>query len=254
MNKAALSNIIVKKIFSANIFFGAVGASFCENRRNWSLILKYEGQTEYNSGGKKIISNIDNIVLLPMGSKYDWSCVRAGNFFVVEFDADLELDCIISIPLKNPETFIKRFSELVNAWTVKDPLYKLETMKLLYDILLKLGTSNRVYTPTAKQERLRPALEYIAQNYAQDIGNDQLAALVSMSTVYFRKLFADTMNISPIRYLHRYRIGKAKEMLKGDYTSISDIAETLGYSSIYYFSKVFKHYTGMSPAQYAKKQ
>lgn len=253
MNGTELSNIVITKIFSANNFFGAVGSSFCESRRNWSMILKYEGQTLYESGGKRLISNIDNIVLLPKGCQYHWECLQEGNFFVVEFEAELEYQNVISLPLKNPETFIKRFSELINAWTVKGPLYKLETMKQLYDIILKLASFNRVYTPTAKQERLRPALEYIAKNYSCDISNDELAELLNISTVYFRKLFTETMNMSPIRYLHRYRIKKAKEMLKSDYISIWDVAESLGYSSIYYFSKVFKQYTGMSPAQYAKK-
>ncbi len=253
MNSTELSNMVITKIFSANNFFGAEGTSYCKSRRNWSIILKYEGKTVYESGGKKLISDMDNIMLLPKGSNYKWKCKKEGGFFVVEFESELECENVISLPLKNPETFLKPFSELVNAWTVKGPFYKLETVKMLYEIMVKLLSFNRVYTPTAKQERLQPVLEYISKNYSKDISNDELAELLSISTVYFRKLFTETMNMSPVRYLHRYRIKKAKEMLKGDYISISDIAETLGYSSIYYFSKVFKRYTGMSPAQYAKK-
>jgi AraC-like DNA-binding protein len=41
-------------------------------------------------------------------------------------------------------------------------------------------------------------------------------------------------------------------MLKNDYNSVSQIAENVGYNSIYHFSKMFKAYTGISPKEYAK--
>jgi YesN/AraC family two-component response regulator len=61
------------------------------------------------------------------------------------------------------------------------------------------------------------------------------------------------MGISPISYVYELRIKKAKEMLKSDYSSIADIAQSLGYLSIYDFSKAFKKYTGVSPLKYAKQ-
>ncbi len=61
------------------------------------------------------------------------------------------------------------------------------------------------------------------------------------------------MGISPINYIQQLRIKKAKEMLKSDYSKISLIAETVGYSNIYHFSKTFKQITGYSPTEYDKK-
>lgn len=52
-------------------------------------------------------------------------------------------------------------------------------------------------------------------------------------------------------YLHKLRIKKAKEILRSDYESISDIASSLGYADVYDFSRTFKK-VGLSPSQYAK--
>ena len=56
----------------------------------------------------------------------------------------------------------------------------------------------------------------------------------------------------PKKYLHNYRIDKAKAILLSDYETIEQVAFSVGYNSIYHFSKMFKTYTGKSPSEYAK--
>ena len=133
-------------------------------------------------------------------------------------------------------------------------MFEIESIRDTYSILLMLMQQmqkmQKKYLPTEKASKIRPALEYIANNYNQNIKNDVLANLCNLSTVYFRKLFTEIMGNSPISYVHELRIKKAKEMLKSDYGSITDIAESLGYLNIYDFSRTFKKYTGVSPSKY----
>ncbi len=68
-----------------------------------------------------------------------------------------------------------------------------------------------------------------------------------------RKIFTDIFGISPINYIHKIRIEKAKELFKGDFGKISDVATSVGYNNIYHFSKMFKIHTGVSPSEYIKK-
>ena len=109
------------------------------------------------------------------------------------------------------------------------------------------------YITSDKRTYLAPAIDYIAKNFTRRIRNDDMAKAAGISTVYFRKLFTAAYGISPAAYVQNLRINKAKDMLKSDYGSITDIALSLGYSDIYDFSRVFKRLTGISPAAYAKQ-
>ncbi len=128
-------------------------------------------------------------------------------------------------------------------------------MYTFYGILVFLAkASKKGYIPQQKQELIEIAMHYITENYQNcTLNNQMLAQLCGMSTDYFRKTFEKMYGISPMKYLHNFRIKKAKAILQSDYVSIGQIAESVGYSNIYHFSKMFKQYTGMSPSEYAKR-
>ena len=47
------------------------------------------------------------------------------------------------------------------------------------------------------------------------------------------------------------KIETAKQLIRNEQMNFTQIAETLGYSSIHYFSRQFRKLTGMSPSEYA---
>ena len=119
-------------------------------------------------------------------------------------------------------------------------------------MILAKSTSKEPIHPK-KHQILYPAIKYISENYFDgNITNASLAEICGISTVYFRKTFESVYGISPIKYLHNFRIEKAKAILHSDYESIEQVARSVGYNSIYHFSKMFKQYTGKSPSEYAK--
>jgi len=130
----------------------------------------------------------------------------------------------------------------------------MEAFSKLYDILRQLfKTSEKEYVSKEKKRLIQPAETYILENYYDPgITNDQLAGLCGISTVYFRKCFEAVHGVSPIRYLNDYRTRRAKDILSSDFESIAQVAESVGYNSVYHFSKMFKTYTGISPTEYAK--
>lgn len=252
MNSEILSNLVIKKLFSVSEIYTNKNAHAKRTKRPfWAVVIKYEGETIYTCHGKKYVSNIDNIAILPRGCDYEWVCTSPGHFCILEFESNIEYDEIISFPVKNGEKYLRLMRELEYKLTLKKPMYKLDCMKDAYNILFSLVQSaGNEYSPSYKRDKLSPAIDYIAKNYRCDISNDALAKMCDMSTVYFRKLFSEVMGIPPITYLHNLRIKKAKEMLLSDYSSIGDIALALGYSSIYDFSRAFKKQVGVPPSKY----
>lgn len=254
MEKELLTNLIVQKINSISTIYNEAGSkSKRPYRPCWAVIIKYEGETEYVSHGQKYISNKNNMVILPKGSSYEWICTKSGHFYTIEFDCDMTFDHIFSFPISNSEKILKIYKNLEYKRTLKSPLCELECIRGTYDIILQLlQASPRSYQPADKLRKIQPAVDYIVQNYNKNISNDELASLTTLSTVYFRKLFTEVFEMSPITYVHAIRIKKAQEMLVSDYSSITDIAQSLGYPNIYDFSRTFKKHTGLSPSNFIK--
>lgn len=75
----------------------------------------------------------------------------------------------------------------------------------------------------------------------------------NLNKYYLVHVFTRTYGISPINYLIGRRIGGAKRLLAESDYSISQIAQTVGFSSQSYFSQSFKRVTGQTPAQYRRQ-
>ena len=250
-----LSDLVITKVYSVSTLYTPENTKLKRNsRERWAVVIKYEGETVYTSNGKRFISDIGHIVILPKGCSYDWQCTRSGHFSIIEFESEPTFCEPISFSVKNGEKILKMFKDLEYKRNLKRPMVELESIKDTYSILLALtqAVSER-YLPTEKQRKLAPAIEYISQHYKENITNEVLAAIAGMSTVYFRKLFTSVLGVSPIVYARNLRIEKAKEMLRSDYGTLSDVALSLGYPSLYDFSRDFKKHTGVAPSKYEKE-
>ena len=96
--------------------------------------------------------------------------------------------------------------------------------------------------------------EYLSRNYVKDISLETLSENMYLSPVYISKIFKEIMGDSPINYLIKIRLSKAKELLNNSNTPIKTIAKMVGYNDPYYFSKLFKKYYGISPNKFKEKQ
>lgn len=96
------------------------------------------------------------------------------------------------------------------------------------------------------------AKRYIDTNYAQDITLDSLADLTHINKFYLAHSFTECIGQSPISYLTERRLAACKELLISSNLSVTQIANSAGFSSQSYFSQIFNKKVGMSPRQYRK--
>ena len=87
-------------------------------------------------------------------------------------------------------------------------------------------------------ERLEPVISYIKENYAYEITLGELAAILPMSEGQFSRVFKQTMKLSPIQYLMRYRILQSCKLLQDTEKKIGEIANLSGFNNISYFNRV----------------
>ncbi len=89
-------------------------------------------------------------------------------------------------------------------------------------------------------------------NIDRDISIENIAEELNVSYAWFRKAFKAYSGIAPHQYLLQLKIEKAKTLLADHSKQVKEIAFGLNFKSSFYFSKLFKEKTGLSPEQFRK--
>ncbi len=100
--------------------------------------------------------------------------------------------------------------------------------------------------------RVNRVIAYMHDNLGKAISNQHLARMARMNPNSFIRLFKSQTGISPRAYLLGERIRKAALMLRTSAVSIEEIADALGFSDRYHFSKTFKKHLGLGPAMFRR--
>ncbi len=96
-------------------------------------------------------------------------------------------------------------------------------------------------------------VQYIGQHYTKDISLISVADALSLNPSYVSQLFKKESGITYTKYLSALRIDKAKELLLNTNLSLAQISEAVGFNDYFYFLKIFKKATGISPGKYLSK-
>ncbi len=110
--------------------------------------------------------------------------------------------------------------------------------------------NNRECKNMAKLAILQPVFQYVENNLDKQIKNDELAAVINMSEKYFISYFKSALGITPGNYITQLKMNKAREYLYQEKYTIKEIANLLGYSDQYTFSKAFKKYFNVPPSRF----
>ncbi|GIP56668.1 AraC family transcriptional regulator [Paenibacillus sp. FSL W8-0186] len=108
--------------------------------------------------------------------------------------------------------------------------------------------------PSAKKE-LSEIKQYMEEHFHEPLTIAQLAEMANVSPKYFVDLFKKSFGKSAMKYLSELRINQAKRyLLSGEgQLRLRDIAQMVGYSDEFYFSRKFKKEVGISPSDYIKR-
>ncbi len=111
--------------------------------------------------------------------------------------------------------------------------------------------TNILQSPESKHlVSIRDAISFIKQHYSEDIGANDVAEHVGLTSTYFSFLFKKETGENFISYLLNYRLNVAKNLLQESELSIKEISEVTGFNDQRYFSKKFKLVIGLTPTLY----
>lgn len=104
-----------------------------------------------------------------------------------------------------------------------------------------------------EEERIKLMLQYIHNNFFEEITADMIADSASISNTEALRCFHNIIGSTPIQYLKEYRIRRAAELLLSTNMKISHIAEKCGFQDMSYFAKTFKTLKGVTPKDFRTK-
>ena len=92
---------------------------------------------------------------------------------------------------------------------------------------------------------------FMKENIDKNLSIDDFCEEFGLSRTRIKDLFREKLNTGIIQYFRHLKIEKAKELIREENYNFSEIADKLGFSSVHYFSNVFKKITDMTPSEYA---
>lgn len=137
---------------------------------------------------------------------------------------------------------------------ISNSYYIMSEIYLLLSILHKRG-----FLPDASSfdmalvNKILPVLKFIDENYNEQISLNDMAESLNLNKDYFCRLFKKATGITPVEYLNFVRVSKAEKLFKSD-MNLSEIAFSVGFSSVAYFNRTFNKYKNCSPSKYRKIQ
>ncbi len=125
----------------------------------------------------------------------------------------------------------------------------IQLLGLVYTSALMNDTSRN------RREQIVHQVRYKIQGiWDQPINFEELAKEKNVSYVWLRKAFKEVMGVAPGQYHLNLKIDKAIQMLEDTSLSVSEIAYQTGFESLFYFSRIFRKKTTMSPSEFRAKK
>jgi AraC-like DNA-binding protein len=270
-------NSIFPKDSSIRIWYNELNVDYPTHWHNaLEIIVPIENYYEIDVDNEPHRVMPGDIFFIPPRKSHYLHAPKSGQRYVCLFDIDffsnvrgysglitMLKDCIHI----TPDTFAPvynevydLFSQIWNEYFQKTEFYEFSIYSHLFQIMTILSrfNLNRMQlftdsTPVKRREyfdRLNNAIDYIDENFANDITLDDAAAFSGFSKFHFSRLFKEYMNCTFYDYLIGRRIKATEILLTRDDLSITDIALQAGFSSISTFNRTFKLKKGCTPGEY----
>lgn len=230
-------------------------STFSKNLQYNELIFHFSGHITVYFGDLVLEDAPNTIRFLPKGEVSRYEVVRKehGECILVAFSADRPIA---------PQAFVRDvaqnekigalFKKLFSTWVGKGQGYYFSSLSLLYRIFAELQSED--FVPSRHYEKIKPAVQMIHDRFLYEpLSVGALAAACHMGESYFQRLFKEKYGMSPKKYIIQLKVNHACELLRMERYNVSQVAEMSGFSDVYFFSRQFKFYMGVTPTGFIKK-
>ncbi|RTE10865.1 helix-turn-helix domain-containing protein [Paenibacillus whitsoniae] len=157
------------------------------------------------------------------------------------------------LPEFGTQSMMEKFKHLFGIWGQKEAGFEWEARVEFLCAIREIASAlarRREVEEAGTAAIVREAIAYMKAGYQDDLTRDFMARRASLSPSYFSSIFKKHTGYSPIQYLTRIRIDKAKQLLKESRLPIKQVAEEVGFVDSFYFTRLFTRETGLTPSHY----
>lgn len=234
------------------------GHIFVANKRpKHGLTLITSGEFEMTVDKKKLSASQGSIIMQRKNDSYKLTAVSDSgvDYVVISYDVEPEAEIFSLIPDKiffaeHIGRYTHAFESAARLFASNGICNKTLLRTIVQEILCNIIDDSYSTLLYSQRNPVEYAKSYIEQYFNCPLSVDNIASVVGLSPSYLRTLFKKSEGESPNHYLNRTRIEHAKEMLLSEMFTIEEVASACGFQNVYYFSRVFKKYTGIPPGKY----
>ncbi len=185
--------------------------------------------------------------------------------------------CLVSYNLDqadptDPVTYLPKYCSLsaaeyksqlhsaVECYNSREDHYKRRAAAQLHSFLLEVAHNHLMAKYSQQSKRLRKSdliaeelVRYLNQNYTRHLTSQEIAQRFGMNFDYLNRVFSGITGSPIFSYINTLRIYNAKQLIATTDLPFSEIAYLVGTEDRYYFSKLFRKLTGLSPTEYYKE-
>lgn len=177
--------------------------------------------------------------------------LRQGYSVCVTFYGDIDFQSTVFDCSNDPQVY-NLFQKLIRLRNLDIDSNRCLATAIVYELFsIIYKKKNRAYIPSTTSGKISLARDYIRTHYRDEqCKAEELAKICGVGIKRFRELFKQLYKTTPAQYAIDLRLNESIKLLTDGNLSIQTIAETVGFSDAYYFSKLFKKRFGVSPKKF----
>ena len=188
---------------------------------------------------------LEYIVLGVAGIQLATSDTSNGQFSILDHFESAEISGCLRNILREMEQKNTGYEDVCQAYM------EILIIRLMRSIALAVPSESQVISVNRQCAAVR---RYIDLHFKEALTLEQLAAEGHMNKFYLSHAFKREFGVSPINYMISKRIEESKYLLAETDLSMTQIAQLLGFSSLSYFSQVFRRTQSVTPMEYRQSQ
>lgn len=133
-----------------------------------------------------------------------------------------------------------------------DQLIKIKLENLFIELI---RSKNNVFvdeTSDVSNDKIQEVLRYLNENFKEKIKLSELCFLFGTNSTTLCNKFRDAYGETIISYINKRKIKEAKRLMRSGSYNLTEISSIVGFSSVHYFSRIFKQYEKQAPTAYLK--